>query len=113
MGPRDIEDALKKPDPKFLESNAVPLDFCIHVITSHWFKGHRGPPQKDSEAEECFKLFDKRDRNVITAADIKPVLGQYLPFPPTDQDVADFISECDPNGSGHVTSLDFKNLYLS
>ena len=41
------------------------------------------------------------------------MLAQYLPFPPTDQDVMDFIAECDKTGSGHVTLGDFKNLYLS
>ena len=65
------------------------------------------------EAKECFRLFDKRDRQVITAIDIKPVLAQYLPFPPTDQDVMDFIAECDKTGTGHVTLSDFKALYLS
>ena len=113
MGPRDIEEELKKSDPEILKRNAVDLTFVRHVVTYHWNKGIRSESGRDEEAKECFRLFDKRDRQIITAQDIKPVLAQYLPFPPTDQDVMDFIAECDKNGTGHVTLADFKALYLS
>ena len=113
MGPRDIEEELKKSDPEILKRNCVNFEFVRHVVTYHWNKGIRSEPGKDEEAKECFRLFDKRDRQVITAIDIKPVLAQYLPFPPTDQDVMDFIAECDKTGTGHVTLSDFKALYLS
>ena len=84
-----------------------------YVITYHWNKSLRSESGKDEEAKECFRLFDKRDRQVITAQDIKPVLATYLPFPHTDQDVLDLISECDKDGSGHITFADFKALYLA
>ena len=84
MGPRDIEEELKKSDPEILKRNAVDFAFVKHVVTYRWNKGIRSESGKDEEAKECFRLFDKRDRQVITATDIKPVLAQYLPFPPTD-----------------------------
>jgi Ca2+-binding EF-hand superfamily protein len=34
----------------------------------------------ENEAKECFKLFDKRERNFINGADLKAVLGDYLEF---------------------------------
>ena len=113
MGPRDIEEELKKSDPEILKCNAVSFEFVRYVVTYHWNRGIRSENGRDEEAKECFRLFDKRDRQVITAQDIKPVLAQYLPFPPTDQDVMDLISECDKNGNGHVTFADFKALYQS
>ena len=102
MAPRDIEEELKKSDPEIIKRNAVDFGFVKHVITYHWNKGIRSETGKDEEAKECFRLFDKRDRQFITAQDIKPVLAQHLPFPPSDQDVIDFIAECDKNGSGTV-----------
>ena len=91
MGPRDIEEELKKSDPEILKRTAMDFTFVKHVVTYHWNRGIRSEPGKDEEAKEGFRLFDKRDRQIITAQDIKPVLAQYLPFPPTDQDVMDFI----------------------
>ena len=68
MGPRDIEDELKKSDPEILKRNAVTFEFVRHVVTSHWTKGHKsGEAGRDEEAKECFRLFDKRDRQFITA----------------------------------------------
>ena len=84
MGPRDIEEELKKSDPEILKCNAVDFPFVRHVVTYHWNKGIKTDSGKEEEAKECFRLFDKRDRSFITAQDIKPVLAQYLPFPPTD-----------------------------
>ena len=113
MGPRDIEEELKKSDAEYIKRTHMDLQFVKHVVAYHWNKGIRSESGKEEEAKECFRLFDKRDRQVITAQDIKPVLAQFLPFPPTDQDVIDFIAECDKTGSGHVTLADFKALYLS
>ena len=84
MGPRDIEEELKKSDPDILRKNHVDFQFVRYVVTFHWNRGIRAESGKDEEAKECFRLFDKRDRQIITAQDIKPVLAQYLPFPPTD-----------------------------
>ena len=83
MTPRDIEDELKRSDPEFHKRNAVDFAFVKHVVAYHWFKGLK-EAGRDAEALECFKLFDKRDAGVINAQHIKPVLGLYLPFPPTE-----------------------------
>ena len=100
MGPRDIEEELKKSDPEFLKRNCVDFPFVRHVVTYHWNRGIRSESGKEEEARECFGLFDKRGRGQITAQDIKPVLAQFLPFPPTDQDVHDFIAECYKSNQG-------------
>ena len=113
MGPRDIEEELKKSEPEWLKCNAVDFQFVRHVVTYHWNKGIRSESGKDEEAKECFGLFDKRGRQFITAQDIKPMLSQFLPFPPTDQDVIELVAECDKDGKGHVTFAEFKQLYLS
>ena len=73
MGPRDIETELQKSDPKITERNAMDLKFCKHVVNWHWYRGLK-EPGKDHEAQECFNLFDKKGKNTITIADIKPVL---------------------------------------
>ena len=62
MGPREIEEELKKSDPEILKKNAMDFAFVRHVVTYHWNKGIRSEPGKDEEAKECFRLFDKRDR---------------------------------------------------
>jgi Ca2+-binding EF-hand superfamily protein len=78
------------------------------VVGYRWSKGG-----KEDEARECFKLFDKRDRNFINASDLKTVLSTYLEFPVSEQDISDFMTECDLNGSGTVQFRDFMKLYLS
>ena len=113
MNPRDIEEELKKSDPGIMNRNCMDYQFVKHVVTYHWNRGLRQETGKEEEAKECFRLFDKRDRQFITQQEIKPVLAEYLPFPPTDADVMDFIRECDKGGSGSVTFQDFKQLYLS
>ena len=100
MGPRDIEDELKKSDATFHTRNCVDFQFVRHVVTYRWNRGSRSEPGKDEEAKECFRLFDKRDRQFITHQEIKPILAEFLPFPPTDTDVMDFITECDKTGNG-------------
>ena len=111
MGPRDIETELSKSDPKIADRNAMDLKFCKHVVNWHWYKGLK-EAGKDAEAQECFNLFDKKGKNTISIADIKPVLQDFLPFPPTDQDVQEFMNECDKNGTGQITLNDFKQIYL-
>ena len=78
------------------------------VIGYRWSKGG-----KDEESREAFRLFDKRERNYITPSEVKQVLSNYLEFPVTEQDINDFMMECDPNGTGQVAFRDFSKLYLS
>ena len=94
----------------FKQRTAVRFEFVKSVIQWKWNKsGHQ------EEARECFKLFDKRDKNYITAADLKQVLSNFLEFPVSEQDIQDFITECggDKDGTGNVGWKEFARLYLS
>ena len=53
-----------------------------YVVGYRWNK-----TGKEDEARECFKLFDKRDRNYINAGDLKQVLSNYLEFPVSENDI--------------------------
>ena len=108
MAKKEIDDELKRADPQFLQRQAVDFDTVKFVIGYRWNKGG-----KDEEAREVFRLFDKRERNYITPADLKQVLSNYLEFPVSEQDVSDFMGECDPQGVGQVGYRDFMKLYLS
>ena len=91
----------------FLKRNCADFAFTKHVISYRWKNGAA------EEARECFNLFDKRNRDVITAKEIKEVLSDKLDFPITEHDVEEFINECDPTGSGQVTGKAFIKLYNS
>jgi Ca2+-binding EF-hand superfamily protein len=108
MSKKEIDDELKKADPEFLKKQNVDFDTVKFVVGYRWNKGG-----KEDEARECFKLFDKRDRNYINSSDLKAVLSNYLEFPVSEQDIQDFMNECDVNGTGTVAFRDFMKLYLS
>ena len=108
MAKRDIDEDLKKADSQILSKQAVDFDTVKFVVGYRWNKGG-----KDLEATECFQLFDKRDRKAINANEIKTVLSSYLEFPVSEQDIQDFMSECDPQGTGAVHLNQFAKLYLS
>ena len=57
---------MKKADPDFLKRNAVDFPSVKYVIAYRWNKNG-----SQEEAKECFKLFDKRDRDIINAGDLK------------------------------------------
>ncbi len=108
MSKKEIDDELKKADTEFLKKQYVDFDTVKFVVGYRWNKGG-----KEDEARECFKLFDKRDRSYINASDLKTVLSTYLEFPVSEQDIQDFMGECDINGTGTVAFRDFMKLYLS
>ena len=68
---------------------------------------------KEDEAKECFKVFDKRERNVVSTAEIKKEVIEQLGQFATDEDVRDFLKEIDPQNTGQVTSKEFVKLFLS
>ena len=55
------------------------VKFCVGY---RWNKGG-----KEEESRECFRLFDKRERNYITGNELKQVLSSYLEFPVSEQDI--------------------------
>ena len=65
-----------------MNRTSVDFDTVKFVIGYRWNKGG-----KEDESRECFKLFDKRDRNTITANELKQVLGNYLDFPVSESDI--------------------------
>ena len=70
---------------------------------------------EDASEGDCFKLFDKNDKEQINAGQLKQVLSSYLEFPISDSDIKDFVSECggQQDGTGQVTMSGFIKLYLS
>ena len=111
MSKKEIDEEVKKADPEFLKKQAVEFDFVKHVVGYRWV----AKQGKEEEAKECFKLFDKRDKDSINAGDLKQVLSNYLEFGVSENDIKDFISECGGNtdGSGNISFKNFKNLYIS
>ncbi len=79
MSKKEIDDELKRNDIDPNKRQSVSFDAVRLAVAYRWNKGG-----KDEEARECFKLFDKRDKNYITANDLKAVLPNYLEFPVTD-----------------------------
>ena len=79
---KEIDEDLKRADSDFLKRNAVDLDVVKYIVAYRWCK-----TGKEEEARECFKLFDKRDRNFINAGDLKQVLSNYLEFPISENDI--------------------------
>lgn len=70
MSKRDFDDELRRHDIDFLKRNTASLEFCRAVISYRWNK-----TGATDEAKDAFRLFDKRDREVITFKDIKDVLS--------------------------------------
>ena len=66
LSKKEIDEELKRADGEFLKRQAVDFDAVKFVVGYRWNKSG-----KEDEARECFKLFDKRDRNYINAGDLK------------------------------------------
>ena len=47
--------------------------------------------EKFDEANECFRLFDKKDKGHINGADVRAVFSNYLEFQITPADIDDFV----------------------
>ena len=82
MTPRDIDEELRKSDPDIKKRNCVDFTFCKYVIGYRWTKSGR-----DEEARECCRVFDKRDRNVVSAQEIKTVLQEYISAQLTEAEI--------------------------
>ncbi|CDW74600.1 ef hand family protein [Stylonychia lemnae] len=108
MSKKEIDDELKRADSQFLQKQSVDIDTVKLVIGYRWNKGG-----KEEEAKESFHLFDKRDRGYINVNEVKTVLVNYLDFPVNDNDIQEFMLQCDPNSSGQVGFKDYAKLYLS
>lgn len=106
MSKKEIDDELKRNDIDLNRRNQVDLDAVRLAVSYRWNKGG-----KEEEARDCFRLFDKREKNYITLNDLKGVLPNYLEFPVSEQELNELIVECDPNATGNMNFRDFLKLY--
>ena len=83
MTKKDIDEEMKRTDSQFHTRAFVTLDFVKAVVAYRWIH-KRGA---EDEAVECWSLFDKRGKGSITAAELKQVLGSYLDFPVSENDI--------------------------
>ena len=108
---KETDEELSKHDPDFRRKNCVDYEFLEYAVQYRWSKmvGDK------EEARDCFKLFDKSDKDAINAGQLKQVLGSYLEFPISDNDIKDFVAECggQPDGTGTINLNGFMKLYLS
>ena len=69
-----------------------------HVVAYRYFT----KSGREEEAKECFKVFDKKDKGVVSMAEIKAVLVDTLSGTITDDDVREFMKEIDPSNNGYI-----------
>ena len=77
---KEKNEELIKADPQFFSRTGFDFNFLKTVVNYRWNKGLGS----SLEARAAFKVFDKRDRNVIGAAEFKQVFGDYLDHPVSD-----------------------------
>ena len=84
------------------------LAFCKYVVAYRWITRNG----REEEAKECWRVFDKKDRSVVSFKDIKEIIGEYIPNL-SDEDLKDFMREIDPQNQGNISAKDFTKFYLS
>lgn len=75
MSKKEIDDELKRNDIDPNKRQSFDFDAVRLAVAYRWNKGG-----KDEEARECFRLFDKKEKNYIDSKDLKNVLPNYLEF---------------------------------
>ena len=108
LSKREIDVELSKCDPEFTKRNCVDLAFCKYVVAYRWITRNG----REEEAKECWRVFDKKDRSVVSFKDIKEIIGEYIPNL-SDEDLKDFMREIDPQNQGNISAKDFTKFYLS
>ena len=117
MAPREANDELKSLDGKFFDQNnprnCVNLAFVKEVIAYRQYN-IKGTKEcgRDEEARDCFRLFDKYEKNMINAQNIKTQLNQHLDFPVGDPEIQEFM-EFVGHENGWVYYKDFVKFYQS
>ena len=107
MDKKSTDAELMKASPDFHKCTGVDFNFVKYVVASRWNRGNG----KQEEAIECFKLFNKRNHETITASDIKSTMMEFLEFNLTDQDMNDFMSVIDKDNTGMIDFKRFQALY--
>ena len=67
----------------FSKVTGVDFSFVRYVVAQRWNKENGA----QEEALECFKLFNKRNHETITANEVKSTLVDFLEFNVTEQDI--------------------------
>ena len=111
MGVRDANEELKKLDSQVLQRNAFDLNFVKEVIAFRQYKGTKDSG-RDEEARECFRLFDKHEKNMINYQNIKQTLAPLLKFQVSEQDIQEFM-EFVGHDNGWISYKDFVKFYNS
>lgn len=62
---------------------------------------------KETEANEIYKIFDRKDKNSVGLNEIKQVFNQFLDIQISDEDILEYIEECDLNSDGVLDKNEF------
>jgi Ca2+-binding EF-hand superfamily protein len=54
-----------------------------------------------------FKVFDRKDKNLISLNEFKSVFHQFLDIHISDEDILEYIEECDLNNDGLIDKNEF------
>ena len=58
LSPKEVNDEIRKHDPDFIKRTHFQYDFLQYCVAYRYIKQHGDK----EEASECFRLFDKRDK---------------------------------------------------
>jgi len=103
---KEIDDELRACGVDPIRAVTVDFDAVKQVVNSRWNNGG-----KDEEAQDSFRVFDKKDKGAITSADLKSILSLYLEFPVSEAEINEFIEEGDISKNGTVNFKEFAELY--
>lgn len=62
---------------------------------------------KDAEADEIYNIFDRKDKNAVGLNEIRQVFHQFLDIQISDEDILEYIEECDLNNDGVLDKNEF------
>jgi Ca2+-binding EF-hand superfamily protein len=62
---------------------------------------------KEAEADEIYKIFDRKDKNSVALNEIRHVFHQFLDIQISDEDILEYIEECDLNNDGVLDKNEF------
>ncbi|KAL4431889.1 hypothetical protein ABPG74_012701 [Tetrahymena malaccensis] len=101
MNVKEIEEEIRKDYPS--NKTSFSLEEVLSIISKKWFFGGG----REQEANEIFKLFDRKGKNGVNLQDIKNLFGQYLDIVISDSDIIEFIQEADTDHDGILDKNDF------
>ena len=71
----------------FSTCTGADLSFVRYLVARKWNQQQGAL----DEASDCFKIFNKRNHDTITSAEVKSTLMEYLEFNVTDNDINEFM----------------------